>query len=599
MAMKRIAVILVLALILPLFVACAGKDSVAGSVLQGAVSSESETDIFSESTGGESEASGQETTGTIDEGADTSATALTMSSVQETVSTEETESAADTMSSAHESLTEAESDTESSTAQETDTDIDTETETESESKTEAPPETDNAEQELFRELFDINSTVYIAVDIAPEELAKLQADLDHYNAISSKSPIYRMATVTVTVNGRSYVLEEVGIRLKGGDYTRKDFYSAERGIYAANHYSLSFDETFDDEELYGSDAKVWESELDRVLRKARTFATLDGLDLKWNLCYDNTFVREIYVMAFFRDVGVPAQYATAAALSIGGKGMGVYTLYEPIDSHFIEKRFDVSQGFGDLYKVRKNTGNMTVTEDYGIEDYSVGRIPTYCLKTNKKKSDYSRLLSLFGAVNTDMPNKTTLEQAVDIDAFLTFAAASYLAGNPDDYRNNNKNYYIYFTADGRAVLIPNDYDHCLGINYGWNPTGTGMTGVSPFDTTRAGKNLPQANPLICKTVMEGGQYLEEYSRRILAMLDSKWFADDSLYRSYYETVRSHYEHCVVPEVALDNVNNDRMYFSYTRGEYTSGNSENLRIPDYMARIRDTALAAICEKGFAD
>ncbi|MFA5006432.1 MAG: hypothetical protein WC509_03060 [Candidatus Izemoplasmatales bacterium] len=52
--------------------------------------------------------------------------------------------------------------------------------------------------------------------------------------------------------------------------------------------------------------------------------------------------------------------------------------------------------------------------------------------------------------------------------WLKTLAVAFLVGNPDDYRNDANNYYIYF-YEGVAVYIPYDNDQCLG--FGWNPFG--------------------------------------------------------------------------------------------------------------------------------
>ena len=47
----------------------------------------------------------------------------------------------------------------------------------------------------------------------------------------------------VKIDGEEYVIEEVGVRMKG-DLSRKDFYGDD-GYINAVHFKLSFDETFD------------------------------------------------------------------------------------------------------------------------------------------------------------------------------------------------------------------------------------------------------------------------------------------------------------------------------------------------------------------
>jgi hypothetical protein len=118
------------------------------------------------------------------------------------------------------------------------------------------------EEELYNQLFDLNNKIDINIDMPAAELQKLQNDFEHYRSFGSKSPIYRMANMTITVTTKTgstvYRINEVGVRMKGNT-SRTDFYNAHDGIYKYIHLKIDFQETFDDEVYYGSSAKVWAS----------------------------------------------------------------------------------------------------------------------------------------------------------------------------------------------------------------------------------------------------------------------------------------------------------------------------------------------------
>ena len=134
---------------------------------------------------------------------------------------------------------------------------------------------DEEELAIYNALFDVNNKIKVKVTISQEEIQKIQADYKRY----SKSPVYRIAEkVTFDINGAIYEIEDVGIRMKGNT-SRRDLYGDD-GRFYLTHFRLSFDETFDDEEYYGSEARVWDSEEERKERKKRTFATLSSLELK-------------------------------------------------------------------------------------------------------------------------------------------------------------------------------------------------------------------------------------------------------------------------------------------------------------------------------
>ena len=108
---------------------------------------------------------------------------------------------------------------------------------------------------MYNELFKIENKVSVSIKMDSSEIDKLQADYMKYSAAGGdkKSEIYRKADITVTVNGRSYEIDEVGIRLKGNQ-SLEPFYSQD-GTPNICSFKLSFDETFDDKDEYGSSGR--------------------------------------------------------------------------------------------------------------------------------------------------------------------------------------------------------------------------------------------------------------------------------------------------------------------------------------------------------
>jgi hypothetical protein len=160
-----------------------------------------------------------------------------------------------------------------------------------------------SDEELYNQFFDLNNKISIQIDMPDSELQKLQDDYYHYSAFDSKSPIYRMGTMTITIQTAagsvSYRMEEVGVRMKGNT-SRTDFYNETDGIYKYIHLKLDFQETFDDEDDYGDDARAWDNEDLRDARKDRTFAGLESLEMRWNKCYDQTYLKETYAYELYR-----------------------------------------------------------------------------------------------------------------------------------------------------------------------------------------------------------------------------------------------------------------------------------------------------------
>lgn len=443
---------------------------------------------------------------------------------------------------------------------------------------------DPSDQDIYQALFNSNSKVTVYIDIEEEELEKLQKDYEKYQAMSSKSPIYRKCNVTFTINDYVYTIEEVGIRMKGNT-SRTSFYSKEDGIYNLIHYKLSFSETFDSDE-YGDEKKIWASDEERELRKDRLFAGMEKIDLKWNKSYDATHIREIYAYKLYRYFNLVAANATLCNVLINNlnkvESLGVYTLYETIDKLFLERNFSYYKG--DLYKVgwgKDNNGassggtlleNTNHPNSIGKEDEDKLYFPIYDIKTNKKKTNHESLKSLISEINHENFS------GVDMDYFLKFMALSYLVGNPDDFRSHYNNYYIYFN-NSLMILIPYDYDRCLGITKDWNPFKA-MTEVDPNSlyTTDLGENV---NPIVRK-VLSDNELKGKYNNYLVEFCNDVMFSYDSFY-IYYQTYYNNYHTLVQP--TIERVSNQYIEFSLIESTSKTSTNENYSINLYFDDIK--------------
>ena len=439
---------------------------------------------------------------------------------------------------------------------------------------------------VFEMLFDIKNKISLQLDMTDAELAKMQADYDRYDAQGSKSPVYRMANLTVTVTTpagqtHTYFIPEVGVRMKGNT-SRTAFYNKNEGIYNIIHLKISFQETFDDPELYGSDVKTWEKDA-RKERKNRTFATLEKLDLRWNRCDDSTYLKEYFAYETYRKNGVLAPHTNLTSFDWAGIHMGVFTINEPIDKVFLEKYLPAEALGGDLYKIGwagSSNGSFTNLSSIGVEDELNKKFYAYDLKTNKKTSTHEALTKLIKTLNTSIVTKESFAKLVDLDTFLPYCAVSYLLGNPDDLRNNYNNSYVYFRADnGKAVIIPYDFDRCLGVTTHWNPTGDGVTSDDPFGKTLLATGDQQRNPLILYSVASGGYYVTEYAAILRTIAESDWFTYDT-FASLYATVAANYSSLAKPSKEFHNTGGMRLSFSLDRTSSFSSNG-NISFREYL------------------
>lgn len=424
------------------------------------------------------------------------------------------------------------------------------------------------EEELFTQLFDLNNKITVNLDMSAAELEKLQKDYEHYRGFNSKSPIYRMGnliiSITTSVGTTKYRISEVGVRMKGNT-SRTDFYNDHDGIYKYIHLKLDFQETFDDPNYYGNSVKNWTEE-GRKERKDRTFATLEQLEMRWNKCYDPTYLKETYAYAMYRTEGVMAPLTNLCSFDWSKTHMGVYTIYEPVDKVFLEKRLPEGEADGDLYKCgwTDRPCDFTNTHSIGIENEDKGEFYCFDLKNNKKTSDHSALKNLINTLNSGSLTKEKLAQLVDIDNFLSYVAVSYFLGNPDDLRHNYNNFYLYFVpSTGQALFIPYDYDRCLGITFEWNPTGNGVTEDNPFgEAIAAGGN--QRNPLMINTIVKGGFYVKEYSE-VLKRVAGNSLLKNETFESWFSRANRLYGSNVQPSKNLYNAEGRQFAFSLNDG----------------------------------
>ena len=443
------------------------------------------------------------------------------------------------------------------------------------------------QEEIYAQMFDINNKIEIEIDISDEELLKMQKDYEEYSSRGSKSPIYREADVYITIttsnDSYTYYMEEAGVRMKGNT-SRTSFYSEEEGITDLIHFKLDFQETFDDENYYGSSVKDWSLDPDsRDARKNRTFATLEKIDIKWNRNDDTTYIREYYAYETYRANGVLAPHTNIASVDVAGEHQGVFTLYEPIDKIFIEKYVAKEDWGGDLYKCGWTGNGASFTKDcsIGIEDEDNGAFYNYDLKTNKKTTDNAQLINLISMLNSGNVSKDNLAEAVDIENFLKFEAVSYFIGNPDDLRNNYNNYYIYFLkSSGKVIFIPYDLDRCFGVTKGWNPTGSGMSEVSPFSKNAEGACSKQINPLYIYTVDEGGYYVKEFGEVLKTVAQSEWLTEEN-FNKFYSIAYNNYKNDATPYRQFNNAQGYSFTFSNRSNGSLNSSDGNATFKEYI------------------
>ena len=370
----------------------------------------------------------------------------------------------------------------------------------------------------FNALFDPSNEIKLELEMSQGAILKMQ-QFGSNTGYQKYSDVYWPTDVKITINEDVHEFEEVGIRIKGN--TSKTPFIDEDGNFFMNaHFKLDFTETFDDTEdaeyaevVEGYQHDWTGDKVGKDARKARRLFDMEKLDIKWNKSDDKTHTRQAYAYKTFRDLGLASLHSNLSDFTLtntdnGDTMHGVFEILETVDEIFIERNYTSSQVGGDVYKTtytgmgpanftktntfdfNNNTKVATIIEGgkVGAENERRDYYPSYDIKTNKKKTTHADLANLFGKVYDDEKNLATakekLESAIEMDQFLRFSAICALLGNPDDQRQNDNNYYLFFPKGSKkAIYIPYDYDWCLGLAWdnteGSDPYRAGVSN-SPF-----------------------------------------------------------------------------------------------------------------------
>jgi spore coat protein H len=331
----------------------------------------------------------------------------------------------------------------------------------------------------YDSLFDNTNYKKFTLYFSRANFDKLINDMQNYNdqfGSYRDNTIQQVDMVYEDGHGNVFTMNEVGFRTKGNIFSRRlPVVLSDQGEllgYQQVSFQLEFNEAFD----YPVNSTQY-----KALRARRAFG-LEQLNFKYIRDNDTSAVTELAAYDYFRSVGIVAPNTSLAIIyfDIDGEVIpyGLFTVIEPIDDVFVRRYFGRNQdgSIGDLYKCvwqdpgPANLKNNLNSRKLGVSDYNDGYRKTYQLKTNKTTSNYSIFMSFVSQLNNKtVPNyQNVLGNILDMDTWLKTLAMSFLLGNPDDYRSDANNYYLYF-YERQAIYIPFDYDQSMG--FGWNPYG--------------------------------------------------------------------------------------------------------------------------------
>ena len=182
---------------------------------------------------------------------------------------------------------------------------------------------------------------------------------------------------------------------------------------------------------------------------------------------DPTYLCESLGSHLFREAGLPAPRTTFARVDLNGRDAGLYIVAEAVNKDFLARHFRKSKG--NLYEGSNNDVTDTLEKDSGDDT-----------------TDQKDLKALAKAAQEADPAQRwkKLNQVLDIDRFVTFAALEVLAWHRDGYAMDRKNYRIYADPNSsQMVFLPHGMDLLFGQPTGalW-PAWKGLVARAVFET---------------------------------------------------------------------------------------------------------------------
>ena len=168
-----------------------------------------------------------------------------------------------------------------------------------------------------------------------------------------------------------------------------------------------------------------------------------------NSVQDPSYLCEQFARELFTDLGIPSPRATPAIVNLNGRDLGVCVLVEGANKQFVKQHFDSTKG--NLYD---GGSGGDVTRALKVDS---GENPT-------DRSDLTNLVK--AAREPDLTKRVArLEQVLDVEKFITFAATEAFIVHWDGYAIGCNNYRVFRdTSRDKMIFMPHGMDQLFGIS---------------------------------------------------------------------------------------------------------------------------------------
>ncbi len=227
------------------------------------------------------------------------------------------------------------------------------------------------------------------------------------------------------------------------------------------------------------------------------FHGLDKIHLN-NSVQDPSYLCEKLAREMFVAAGVPAARAGHARVSLNDRALGFYVLVEGYNKRFLKRHFKSTKG--NLYDGGSG-GDISKTLEVDSGDEPENRADLAELLAAAREPDVTRRFA-------------RLEQVLDVDRFLTFAALEVLLQHWDGYCLGPNNFRLFHDADrDRMVFLPHGMDQILGV------------GLSPPTSI-----TPNWDGLVARALFTTPEGRQRYLERFGQVFTNQFRTDDLIAR---------------------------------------------------------------------
>jgi len=273
--------------------------------------------------------------------------------------------------------------------------------------------TDDDDDDLLDAFFSLSAVHDIDIDVGSDGYQSLLDDPRTY------------VSGDVSIDGTA--LAQVGVRLKGGPGT----FVALDGDYA--------EITGDGNGNPGKSALILDF---NRFADGQVFRGLEKLTLN-NMNQDPSGIHEYLTYALFREGSVPASRVGYAQITLNGELKGIYAMLESNDNtEFLQSWYGTDDGT--LYE--GESGADLRPEDVQDFDQDHGE--------DESRQDLAEVADALAAAGTGDDAMEVLQQHLDLDEYLAFAATEMYLGHWDGYAASANNYKVHHTPDGPWSFLP-------------------------------------------------------------------------------------------------------------------------------------------------